>query len=121
MAFVIAIIVIGCMAATFASLFFMYGKTKSRGIAFGVEDERLRNILLTQRLKYNQTRQKDLSVKEYIAVRRQKEKNMRIVADVLFILLIYSALGIGADGKTARRMWGLDAGISALLYEFIGV
>ena len=96
MAFVIAIIVIGCMAATFASLFFMYGKTKSRGIAFGVEDEKLRNILLTQRLKYNQTRQKDLSVKEYIAVRRQKEKNMRIVADVLFILLMVIVVAISA-------------------------
>ncbi len=86
--FVISVTVIACMAITFASLFFLYGRAKSKSVKFGAEDEAIKRGLNADLKKF-----KTKSYTQAFAKRKKKERVVRIVTDVLFALVI---LAVGA-------------------------
>lgn len=78
---VVSIVVIVCMAISFAVLFLLYGKTKSKSIGFGVEDEPLKAEL-------GKRRKDGGSYAESLERDRKKEKGIRIVIDVFLAALV---------------------------------
>ncbi len=76
------------MAITFASLFFLYGRAKSKSVKFGAEDEAIKRGLNADLKKF-----KTKSYTQAFAKRKKKERVVRIVTDVLFALVI---LAVGA-------------------------
>lgn len=85
MSLAISIVVIICMAVSFAVLFFLYGRTKSKGIDFGVEDNSIRNEL-SQRL--TKRGGGAASCTQMLADGKKKERIIRIVTDAFLIILI---------------------------------
>lgn len=87
MSLAISIVVVICMAFSFAALFFLYGRTKSKGVDFGVEDSSLKDEL-SRRLK---KRGGGISYTQFLEAGRKKERIIRIVTDAVLLVLIVFA------------------------------
>lgn len=91
MSLAISIVVVICMAISFAVLFFLYGKTKSKGIAFGVEDGGIEASLNKSKGKYvGETK----TYSEVIAANKKRERTVRIVTDAFLFALIAVAAAL---------------------------
>lgn len=88
MSLAISATVIACMAISFAALFFLYGRAKTNAIKFGAEDEKLSGELRTDFKKCKQD-----SYAQMLSARKKKERIIKILTDVLFIIVI---LAVGA-------------------------
>lgn len=84
MSLAISVVVVICMAVSFAVLFFLYGKAKAKSIAFGAEDGRIRSDLIKLRDKCGQ----GVDCSRAIERSKKKERVFRIITDALLILFI---------------------------------
>lgn len=91
MSLAISVVVVICMAISFAALFLLYGKTKSKGIAFGVEDKPIKSEL-TQRL--NKRGRGNSTYTQMLADGKKKERILRIVTDAVLVILILFAAAL---------------------------
>lgn len=83
MSLAISIVVVICMAISFAVLFLLYGKTKSKGIDFGVEDKQIKTELSAKLKK----RGRDAGYTQMLADGKKRERIIRIVTDVALLVL----------------------------------
>lgn len=86
----ISIAVVICMAISFAALFFLYGRTKSKGVDFGVEDVSLKKELSDRLSK----RENGTTYTQMLADGKKKEKIIRIITDVFLCVLILFVGGL---------------------------
>lgn len=86
----ISIVVVICMAISFAALFYLYGRTKSKGIDYGVEDVALKKQL-ADRLK---KRKETTAYTQMLTDERKKERVIRIVTDIILALLLVFVGGL---------------------------
>lgn len=84
MSLAISIVVIICMAISFAVLFFLYGKSKARGVSFGVEDKQIREEL-TKKLERCGG---GVTCSQMLEKSKKREKTVRIFTDVILLILI---------------------------------
>ena len=98
MSLAISIVVVICMGISFASLFFLYGKTKSKGVSFGVEDEQLKKELSDSLKK----RESGITYTQMLTDRKKKERVLRIITDVILIVLILFAGGLAVFSFVLR-------------------
>lgn len=87
MSLAISIVVVICMAISFAALFLLYGRTKSKGVDFGVEDGSLKTEL-SNRLKKCKS---NTTYTQMLADGRKKERILRIITDAILLVLIVIA------------------------------
>ena len=90
MSLAISVVVIICMAVSFAALFFLYGKTKSKSIDFGVEDASLKRQLSDRLNK----REEKTSYKQMLSAERKKERSVQIVTDVILAVVLAFVAGL---------------------------
>lgn len=83
MSLAVSIVVIICMAISFAVLFLMYGKTKSRGINFGVEDASLKKQLSGKLAKTDS----NLTYCQLLEAEKRREKIVQIITDVILFII----------------------------------
>lgn len=86
----ISIVVVICMAISFAALFFLYGRTKSKGIDFGVEDVALKKQLADRLNK----RKAATAYSQMLTDERKKERIIRIVTDIILAILLIFVGGL---------------------------
>lgn len=90
MSLAISIVVVICMAISFAALFFLYGRTKSKGIDFGVEDKPIKSELSAKLKK----RGNASGYTQMLADGKKKERIIRIVADAFLLVFIVLAAAL---------------------------
>lgn len=88
MSLAISIVVIVCMAISFAALFLLYGRTKAKGVKFGVEDKQLTDGLADRLHRCGKKGESGLTYTQMLENGKRKERIIRIVTDaVLFVFI----------------------------------